>query len=212
MKRHGRSHVLEREPAAGGHIIEGQADEGRRVQHAPIAASTTRTNRVVHTLPVLLTVDEAADLLRTTTARDLRDDRASAIARRDPRPPASAPARRRFARLAGPEARAIARGVTGDERHNPSVSRRRLGSGHPCRLARRHATQARAQARADFVAHRLSGDGLRPGNACCSKGFSLRQRINHARRCPPYKSSRRDSSTATHGRIDRSRAGLHRRP
>ena len=60
---------------------------------------------------------------------------------------------------------------------------------------------------------RLSGGGLRPGNACCSKDFSLRQRIkHHARRCPPYKSSRRDSSTATHGRIGRSRAGLHRRP
>jgi hypothetical protein len=29
---------------------------------------------------------------------------------------------------------------------------------------------------------------------------------------PPYKNSRRASSTATHGRIDRSRAGLHRKP
>jgi hypothetical protein len=39
-----------------------------------------------------------------------------------------------------------------------------------------------------------------------------RQRTTHARRCPRYKNSRRASSTATHGRIDRSRAGLHRRP
>jgi hypothetical protein len=49
------------------------------------------------TLPVLLTVDEAADLLRTTRRADLRDDRASSVAWRHPRPPASAPARRRFA-------------------------------------------------------------------------------------------------------------------
>ena len=37
------------------------------------------------------------------------------------------------------------------------------------------------------------------------------QGSHHARRCPPYKNSRHDSSTATHGRIDRSRAGLRRR-
>ena len=67
------------------------------------------------------------------TPRHLRDDRAPATPRRDPCSPASAPARRRFARLAEPEARAIARGVTGDERHNPSVSERRLGGRHPCR-------------------------------------------------------------------------------
>jgi excisionase family DNA binding protein len=63
MKRHGRSHVLEREPAAGGHIIrarltrgEGLTDRGLDNPH-----ESRRT-----TLPVLLTVDEAADLLRTT--------------------------------------------------------------------------------------------------------------------------------------------------
>ena len=33
----------------------------------------------------------------------------------------------------------------------------------------------------------------------------------HTRRCPHSKSSRRDSSTATRGRIGRSRAGLPRR-
>jgi excisionase family DNA binding protein len=32
----------------------------------PIAASTTHTNRVEQRCPVLLTIDEAADLLRTT--------------------------------------------------------------------------------------------------------------------------------------------------
>ena len=65
MKRHGRSHVLEREPAAGGHIIRARLTRGEG-SHVTIAASTTHTNRVVQTLPVLLTVDEAADLLRTT--------------------------------------------------------------------------------------------------------------------------------------------------
>ena len=64
------------------------------------------------------------------TASHLRDDRTPAVARRDRCPPARALARRRFARLAEPEARAIARGVTGDEHHNPSVSERRLKS-HP---------------------------------------------------------------------------------
>ena len=37
-------------------------------------------------------------------------------------------------------------------------------------------------------------------------------KITYARRCLPYKNSRRASWTATHGRIDRSRAGLHRKP
>jgi hypothetical protein len=69
------------------------------------------------------------------TPRHLRDDRTPATPRRDSPSPTRAPASRRFARLAEPETRAITRGVTGDERHNPSVSKRRLGDRHP----RRHA-------------------------------------------------------------------------
>ena len=38
-----------------------------------------------------------------------------------------------------------------------------------------------------------------------------RRTRHRRRRCPPYKHSRRDSSTATRGRIGRSRAGSHRR-
>jgi len=44
-------------------------------------------------LPVLLTADEAADLLRTTR-RAIRNGRASSTARRDPHPPPSPPASR----------------------------------------------------------------------------------------------------------------------
>ncbi len=128
------------------------------------------------TLPILLNVDEAADLLpRTTGAGDLRDDRTPAVARRDPCPPASPPARRRFARLAEPEARAITRGVTGDERHQsrpyPKGGGYRKWTSVLSRPTARD-TSASASTRR-FRRARLSDDGLRPGNACCSKGFSL---------------------------------------
>ena len=54
--------------------------------------------------------------------------------------------------------------------------------------------------------------GLRAANACCSSGSIIRRQTSTPRRrCPPYKSSRRDSSTATRGRIGRSRAGSQRR-
>ena len=54
MKRHGRSHVLERESAAGGHIIRARLMRGDGFARADPG------------LDSLLTVDEAADLLRTT--------------------------------------------------------------------------------------------------------------------------------------------------
>jgi excisionase family DNA binding protein len=62
MKRHGRSHVLEREPAAGGHIIRARLMRGDGLAPADRGLDNPRRT----TLPVLLTVDEAADLLRTT--------------------------------------------------------------------------------------------------------------------------------------------------
>ena len=63
MKRHGRSHVLERELAGGGHIMRLTRSEGltRAARGLENPHESRRT-----TLPVLLTVDEAADLLRTT--------------------------------------------------------------------------------------------------------------------------------------------------
>jgi excisionase family DNA binding protein len=65
MKRHGRSHVLEREPAAGGHIIRARLMRGDGFARADPGLDNPHESRRT-TLPVLLTVDEAADLLRTT--------------------------------------------------------------------------------------------------------------------------------------------------
>jgi excisionase family DNA binding protein len=64
MKRHGRSHVLEREPPAGGHIIRARLMRGDGFARANPGLDPHESRRT--TLPVLLTVDEAADLLRTT--------------------------------------------------------------------------------------------------------------------------------------------------
>jgi excisionase family DNA binding protein len=63
MKRHGRSHVLERELAGGGHIMRLTRSEG--LTRADRGLDNPHESRRT-TLPVLLTVDEAADLLRTT--------------------------------------------------------------------------------------------------------------------------------------------------
>ena len=65
MKRHGRSHVLEREPAARGHIIRAKLMRGDGFAWADPGLDNPHESRRT-TLPVLLTVDEAADLLRTT--------------------------------------------------------------------------------------------------------------------------------------------------
>ena len=64
MKRHGRSHVLEREPAAGGHI-RAKLMRGDGFARADPGLDNPHESRRT-TLPILLTVDEAADLLRTT--------------------------------------------------------------------------------------------------------------------------------------------------
>jgi hypothetical protein len=107
MKRHGRSHVLEREPAAGGHIIRarlmrgGRARTGRSRPRQPARIASYDVARSAHG-------GRSGGSSAHNEAGDLPDDRTPAIARRDPCPPASAPARRRFARLAEPEARAIA--------------------------------------------------------------------------------------------------------
>ena len=63
MKRHGRSHVLEREPAAGGHIM--RLTRGNGLTRADRGLDNPHESRRT-ALPVLLTVDEAAELLRTT--------------------------------------------------------------------------------------------------------------------------------------------------
>jgi excisionase family DNA binding protein len=65
MKRHGRSHVLEREPAAGGHIIRSRLMRGGGFARADPGLDNPHESRRT-ALPVLLTVDDAADLLRTT--------------------------------------------------------------------------------------------------------------------------------------------------
>ena len=65
MKRHGRSHVLEREPAAGGHIIRAWLMRGDGFARADSGLDNPHESRRT-TLPVLLTIDDAADLLRTT--------------------------------------------------------------------------------------------------------------------------------------------------
>lgn len=63
MRRHGRSHILERERAVRGHIMRLTRGNGlTRPDRGPRRSTQSRRT----TLPVLLTVDEAADLLRTT--------------------------------------------------------------------------------------------------------------------------------------------------
>ena len=141
------------------------------------------------------------------TTCDLRHDRASAIARRDSHPSASAPARGRPATLAGPEARAIAEGVNGDERESQTVSTRRLGGGHPRPAARRVASSGSAKRRRCRRSRRPN-DGVRIVSGICSQHGPP---SNRRRRCPHSESSRRGSWTATRGRIGRSRAGLRPR-
>jgi excisionase family DNA binding protein len=65
MKRHGRSHVLERDLAVGGHIRRARLTRGEGGTRSDRGLDNPHESRRA-TLPVLLTVDEAADLLRTT--------------------------------------------------------------------------------------------------------------------------------------------------
>ena len=205
MKRHGRLHVLEPEPAAGGHIIRARLTRG----------DGPRTGRLRPRQPARIgsyNVARPAHGRRRgrpaahDAPRDLRDGRAPAAARRHPHPPARAAARRRFARLAGPEARAIAKGVTGDERHNPSVSKG--GWEVDIRVVCRTGRGSRGSAKApDVVTIRRPALGRGSRTRAVRATDAARQDQRHRRRCPPYERSRRDSSTATRGRIGRSRAG-----
>jgi excisionase family DNA binding protein len=65
MKRHGRSHVLQRELAVGGHITRAGLTRGEGLTRADRGLDNPHESRRT-TLPVLLTVEDAADLLRTT--------------------------------------------------------------------------------------------------------------------------------------------------
>ena len=95
-------------------------------------------------------------------------DRASAVAGRDSCPPASAPARRRFARLAESEARAIARGVTGDERHK-SVRIEEVAGKSTSVSSRPTARGSSGSANAlRCCLDRPPHGGLKVANACCS--------------------------------------------
>jgi hypothetical protein len=71
---------------------------------------------------------------------DLGDDRAASTAWRGAHSSPCPGPQRGPARLAAPEARAIAGGVTGDERHTTTIPRRRLGGGHYLAASRRVAT------------------------------------------------------------------------
>jgi len=60
-----RSQILERAPAAGGHIVRARLTRSEGITRADRGPDNPHESRRT-TLPILLTVDEAADLLRTT--------------------------------------------------------------------------------------------------------------------------------------------------
>ncbi len=99
------------------------------------------------------------DVAAHDAAGDLRDGRASPASGRDPHSPARAGARGRPARLAGPEACAIAGGV-GDERDSTTVSTWRLGGGHHVRLpdGQRHRERTRVSRSSKSAAQRWGED------------------------------------------------------
>lgn len=65
MKRHGRSHVLEREPALGDPIMRARLTRSEGFARTDRGLDNPHESRRT-ALPVLLMVDEAADLLRTS--------------------------------------------------------------------------------------------------------------------------------------------------
>ena len=90
-------------------------------------------------LPILLTSDEVAELLRTTRKARLRHGRAQTDSRRDSsRPPRALPASG-IGRLAPPEVLAIVGKVDSDGRSSQTVQTRRVARGHPPRAAGRDA-------------------------------------------------------------------------
>ena len=91
MKRHGQSRVLERESAAGGEIMRARLTRGVGFTHADRGLDNPHESSGL-TLPVLLTVDEAANLLRTTRRAIYTMIERRQLPRRDPCPPARAPA------------------------------------------------------------------------------------------------------------------------
>ena len=101
-------------------------------------------------LPVLADRRRSGGAAAHDTPRDLRDDRAPSAARRHPHSPTRPVSRGRPATLAGPEARAIAGGVNGDERHTTTVSKRGLGSGHHHPASRRQSI-SRAETRVPLL-------------------------------------------------------------
>ena len=109
----------------------------------------------------------SSDAAAHDTARDLRDDRAASAAGRHPHSSTRPVSRGRPATLAGPEARAIAGGVNGDERHTTTVSKRRLGSGHhdPASGRRQYRERKRASRFSKSAAQRWAQDRER---YCCS--------------------------------------------
>ena len=109
---------------------------------------------------------------------------------------------RRTARLARPEARAIAGGVNSDERDSPTVREWRLGGGHSGPASgRQRDSRAQEGPGVEQAGGAEVGRGL--ASACCS---STASRSRCRRRCSEdtdvERVRRRDSSTATRRRTD----------
>ena len=123
-----RSVSVIRQPMEVRRAIHCRQSGQRRRERAPACwAPSLRASCAAHRR-------RSRDVTTDHTARSLRDDRTSPVARRDPHSPTRPVPRGRPAILARPEARAIAGGVTGDERQTTTVSKRGLGSDITIRL------------------------------------------------------------------------------